>query len=247
MNDDRQGINAFSRTNQEAQANPELLLFTRRMYDSVLDLLFPPRCVVCDRVDHVLCPRCAARLDEDFAIQTVRASAPLNTVIATGWHTGAIRHAIKAMKYASDLSTARRLADYFAARLTRAYASTPWHIDQVVPVPLHTNRQRQRGYNQAFLVASAFARQNNLYFNPNLLIRQLDTPPQVGKSRAERQHNMLNAFLAQPSLGVGNHVLLIDDVCTTGATLAACAAALKGGGVGMVYGMTITAARRTSV
>ena len=97
-------------------------------------------------------------------------------------------------------------------------------IDLIIPVPLHPKRERQRGYNQSTQFAIGLSETLNIPYRENVLKRQLYTPTQTGKNRVERLENVLPAFqLKQKEVIAGKHVLLVDDVLTTGATLEACA------------------------
>jgi ComF family protein len=111
----------------------------------------------------------------------------------------------------------------------------------VAAVPLHTQRLRERGYNQSKELATTVAALLEKPDYSQYVHRDHYTRPQVGLSRAERHRNVAKAFSATPPVN-GKHILLIDDVFTTGATLRACAQALVTNGAGAVYGITVTAA-----
>jgi len=98
--------------------------------------------------------------------------------------------------------------------------------DVLVPVPLHTARLRERGYNQAALLAREMSRRVGLAVDEQTLVRQRATAPQVELDAAQRRENVRDAFHCSGNGLAGKRVLLIDDVCTTGATLEACAIAL---------------------
>ena len=98
--------------------------------------------------------------------------------------------------------------------------------DVLIPVPLHAARQRERGYNQAGLLAREMARRVGLAVDEQTLVRQRATSPQVGLDAVQRGQNVRDAFHCAKSGLAGKQVLLVDDVCTTGATLEACAIAL---------------------
>jgi predicted amidophosphoribosyltransferase len=108
-----------------------------------------------------------------------------------------------------------------------------------VPVPLHRARLRRRGYNQAELLAYVLGQDLGLPVNPGWLERDLPGHPQARTaSREERWYNATGAFRAKEAIPT-TRVLLVDDVCTTGATLSSCAVALKEAGTAQVWGLTL--------
>ena len=113
----------------------------------------------------------------------------------------------------------------------------------IIPVPLHTTRLRERGYNPPQLIGERMAQTNLKTFYPRGANRVRSTASQVGLSRSERQQNLQDAFHADPRLISGQRILLIDDVQTTGATLQEAAHALFNVGAVAVYALTVTAAR----
>jgi predicted amidophosphoribosyltransferase len=122
-----------------------------------------------------------------------------------------------------------------AERLVVEGLSASW----AVAVPLHSTRLRQRGFNQSELLVRELRRRLSLSSPPGELVRTRATPPQVGHDRRWRLENVRDAFEWRgPSLDAGS-ILLIDDVATTGATLEACAAALRAGGSGPVMGVSV--------
>lgn len=97
-------------------------------------------------------------------------------------------------------------------------------IDLIVPVPLHPKKQRKRGYNQAEILAAGMAEEMKVELNPEFLIRAKMNSTQTNKSAAERWDNVDGIFqLEEPKASYGKHVLIVDDVITTGSTLESCA------------------------
>ncbi|QLQ07750.1 MAG: ComF family protein [Anaerolineae bacterium] len=133
-----------------------------------------------------------------------------------------------------------------AGLLTTAWNSLTGPVDAMVPVPLHSSRERERGYNQSLLLARQVQRWANVPVASNLVVRTRRTVPQVSLHAQERQRNVAQAFGLANQAGsagvVGRHFVLIDDVCTTGATLAACAAVLQTAGAAAVWAVTIARA-----
>jgi ComF family protein len=115
-------------------------------------------------------------------------------------------------------------------------------VDLVVGVPLHPQRQKKRGYNQSDLLARHFSEKLCLSEDKRALQRVRNTPPQVGLNANDRQLNMSDAFWADKARVTGGHILLIDDVCTTGSTLKAAAEALVAAGATQVSGYCLARA-----
>jgi competence protein ComFC len=224
----------------EARAYTGLLRSERLSHwlDTALDLVFPPRCVGCGRVDTPLCARCDAEIASSPLQLHLHHEQILNDCAASGAHDGKLREAVQALKY----NNARGLALPLARQLMRCQNELNWRFDTVTPVPIGTERLKERGYNQAELIARAFARQSGADFQAHLLRRQRETRSQVGLDAKERQANVEGAFIADNHKVSGKAILIIDDVYTTGATLGACAAAVRDAGATAVYALTVTVA-----
>jgi ComF family protein len=134
-------------------------------------------------------------------------------------------------------NNARAYAGRMAELLAEFMAANDWEADVVVPVPLHSRRERARGYNHSELLARDLGRHTGIAVVTSALTRTKDTSPQVSLPRAEqRRRNVQGAFECRLDMG-GRNVLLVDDVVTTGATMSACAKALKRAGAGSVWGL----------
>jgi competence protein ComFC len=135
-----------------------------------------------------------------------------------------------------------RLGDWFAARLAELVAREPeqFGADVVVPVPPHPDRQRERGHNQAELIARPLARRLHLKLGVYLLVRTKPRPARLVLSRKEHWDSVRGAYATGKRLRVDKlRVLLVDDVMTTGATLDSCARALKSAGASSHLGLTV--------
>jgi ComF family protein len=155
-------------------------------------------------------------------------------------YQGPLQSAIRALKYNGNT----RLAHPLGHILASAYLAYHLQADYIIPVPLHSERHKQRGYNHAQLLAEVMAAQINKPLSTNIVIRQRDTPAQVGLGNNERRQNMANAFILTPPYNIANslanhHILLIDDVYTTGSTLSACADPLFASGAASVWGLVL--------
>jgi ComF family protein len=173
-----------------------------------------------------LCRLC--RLDS-FSFARARSYAVYND---------ALHSAILLLKY----EEVTRLGDWFAARLAELVSrqSDEFRADVVVPVPLHADRFRERGYNQAELIARPLARQLGLEKGSYLLMRTKPRPARLVLSRKEHWDSVRGAYATREGVRVDNlRILLVDDVLTTGATLDACSRALKKAGAASVLGLTV--------
>jgi len=159
---------------------------------------------------------------------------------------GAARQAIHQLKYRGRHSLVVALVEL----MVDYWRATPLPVDLLVPVPLHAARQRERGYNQAELLARAFGDRIGLPVANTGLRRTRSTRPQMSLNASDRRGNVQDAFTYQPSTAghdnmvKGRRVLVIDDVSTTGATLEACSLALKAGGASSVWGFTLARAHK---
>jgi ComF family protein len=144
------------------------------------------------------------------------------------------RELVHELKYRGRRHLAAVMADLAAPLL-------PAECNAVVCVPLHAERERLRGFNQSHLLAVELARRAERPYLPNALARNRDTPSQTGLSPDDRVANVRGAFVGTDALA-GQRLALVDDVCTTGATLYACARALRRAGAGDVVAVVFTRA-----
>ncbi len=227
------------------------------LFDTLADLLFPPRCTYCRRLGSTFCRTCQATAnfigdsicvhcgtpttERCVCVNCQRSfhASPLRGMRGAVFYRGPVTFAIHGLKYRGITRLARPLSAYLIAYL----ASHPIAFDCLVPVPLHPERQAGRGYNQSELLAIQVGKVRKLPVRTDLITRVRHTLPQVHLNRRQRQENVRDAFapIQNGSLH-GETVLLIDDVCTTGATLLACASALRAAGAGVVWALTIARA-----
>jgi ComF family protein len=164
---------------------------------------------------------------------------PLQQVRAAVLYTEPITPIIHKMKYNGMFALAQPLAHLMVAAWPRW--QTP--VDWVVPIPLHPEREKKRGYNQSALLARHFCQAVGLSPAPTLLRRVRHTQPQVELNGVERRTNVAGAFLANDNANLsGATILLVDDVYTTGATLSAAAHALLAAGAAAVSGYCLARA-----
>ncbi len=149
-----------------------------------------------------------------------------------------IRAAVRGLKYQNAFALAEPLANL----MDEAWPLWQFPVDLVAPVPLHPERARKRGYNQAELLARHLVQLLGLEMRPDAVKRTRDTPPQTDLSGEARIQNVQGAFQADSTVVSGMHILLIDDVQTTGATLGASATALLAAGALSVSGFCLSQA-----
>ncbi|HXE75246.1 MAG TPA: ComF family protein [Candidatus Xenobia bacterium] len=153
-----------------------------------------------------------------------------------GTYDAELRQLIVLLKYNRLRPLAKLLGGWLAAVVQQNPDLA--EVDALVPVPLYPKRQRARGYNQAELLARELAKWTRLPVEPGALQRIKDTPSQTGLTPAQRVENVRGAFAARSKLDL-RRILLLDDVCTTGATLNACARVLKHAGAEEVKAVTV--------
>lgn len=226
----------------------------RGLADSFLNFVFPPVCGACKKAGSLFCESCYAQLQWVHAPICDRCGRPvpkatnccsvcrerplpLKNIRAAVLFAHPVSKLIHNLKYNGAFGLAKPIAQL----MIDAWAKWKLSVDVVLSVPLHAQRERKRGYNQSDLLAKAFSEGVGLPYHPDLLRRTRFTTPQVGLSAVERLENVQNAFEAGSQVQ-NKHVLLIDDVCTTGATMAAAAEALQAVGALTVSGYCVARA-----
>ncbi len=218
--------------------------------------LWPPRCAACDALGETPfcsgcaetlvptpagCPLCGAPADEASlpllrprrCLHCRERAPPFSAALAPYLHGGALSEGIHRLKYEGREELARPLAVLFEA-------CAPPSAEVLVPLPLHPSRLRERGFDQASLLAQEAGRRFKLPVE-RLLIRLRPTRPQVGLDRPARERNVQHAFASRGRV-LGRRICLIDDVMTTGATAAAATEALLRAGAARVEVRTLARA-----
>jgi len=224
------------------------------MLNAVLEVLFQPQCAACGTPARTLCEPCRASLEVlgpacprcavptgEYAVVCRRCAIeplPLETIVAAWRFGGALEIAIKRLKFSMRTHVARDLAPLWAP-LVAAAAGEDDAI--VVPVAHHWRRRFARGFDQTALLAEYACAAAGLAPPVDALRRVRHAPPQSTLSAAERRDNLRDAFALRVPITAPT-VVLVDDVVTTGATLAAAARALLDGGAARVIGVAVARA-----
>lgn len=236
----------------------------KRAGHTILELIYPPFCVLCDQVlahgtEAVLCEDCQKTYPVLRDNLCLICGKPLvdhkkercldcrkrvhfyEEGKALWVYDDRVKEAIKAYKYRNR----REIGPLFAKELARVYnESIQWPIDMVLPVPLHPKKLKARGFNQTRLMAGEFVKRTSLVLGAEeALKRVVATGPQEGLSDKDRMANVLFAFEADPRYVANKNILLIDDVYTTGATVDGCAKALTDSGANEIYIMSVAIGR----
>jgi ComF family protein len=195
----------------------------------------PPLCAVCDRAlapsETWLCRSCHAGLAAEAGQRDREidlGGGEKVRVLFSLPYSRAVSRVVKDMKYRDRPGLAEVLSPFLALALSSSRFVRPL----LVPVPLHAAKRRERGYNQSQLLSAGVSRLTGIPAQAGALLRVKNTPAQAGLDGERRLHNLRRAFEASPGAPLaGRHTILVDDVVTTGATLAACAVALRAAGV----------------
>lgn len=225
------------------------------------DLLFPPRCACCDellseeetaygfcatcqqqvvRVEDTHCKRCGRPIRnsiEEYCEDCKKNRHLFYQNKGLYLYQGEMKSAMYRFKYGNR----REYAHTYAVEAVRCYGRwmREMEISAIVPVPLYEKKRRVRGYNQAEVLAEELGRLCALPVYRNLVVRIRNTKPQKELNRVERKNNLKNAFKIQ-QIGVKlNHILVVDDIYTTGSTLDGVTKVLLEGGAKRVCGLSV--------
>lgn len=228
----------------------------------LIELLFPRRCPVCDKpvdkmgryvcakclpkikyVQEPFCMKCGKGLRDDTLeyCEDCKNSSHMYTKGRALYEYDTIKEAIYRLKYEGR----REYADFFGKDLAKKLGKEmqSWRVDAIIPVPLHKDREKQRGYNQAKLLAKALGRELDIPVKADFIIRKRATLPQKQLNGKERQNNLKNAFKIGQNDVKLKTVIVVDDIYTTGATMDEVARCLKLAGVGEIYCVSLAVGR----
>lgn len=232
---------------------------------SILDLIYPVQipCIFCrgqvsevndvNLCQHCLsmmpfvgdnsCSTCGRPISPESLESNCAECLSRTTYFDMGWpvfeFVGLVQSALHRLKYEGDIEIAPAIGRLMARKLKQK----KWDIDIIVPVPLHSERLEERGYNQSLLLAGEIGRECGIDVKDNILLRTRCTESQVNLSRSERRLNVRNAFsVSDTNLAGGKSFLIVDDIITTGATINECSRVLKDSGALKIYYLTAACA-----
>ena len=228
----------------------------RRIAGDFIQLLFPDRCPACIKMAiepfSPLCSLCARNLEQATSedvrkslIKIPQACDAFESVFALWFFdkAGTVQHIHQGLKYNN-----RPYHGIWLGRLLGSTCIMPLSpIDRptlIIPIPLHRRRYLERGYNQSQLLAQGISDQTKIPLDSTILQRTRNTITQTGLDQKQRLENVRHAFSVQAQVSLkGKHILLVDDVLTTGATLYAASLALKTSGASLISIATMALAR----
>lgn len=231
----------------------------KKWFCGCADLLYPRCCPVCDQIvlpkGELICPGCVKQLSpvknpackrcgkeiisaqEEYCPDCVWHTRTFDSGMALLNYNKAARHSMAQIKYKNK----REYLDFYAQAIWRRFEKQIRYIgaDALVPVPVHSSRRRQRGFNQALELANRLEKLSKIPSRPEWLVRTKKTNPQKNLTPSERFANLRQAFEAGSVPGSVRCVILVDDIYTTGSTAEACARVLKQAGVETVHVLSI--------
>jgi ComF family protein len=223
-----------------------------KIYNNILDIVFPKFCVGCGKEGVWICPKCQDKIilikkptcpkcmrltkNGQFCDRCRSKSSLTGVVVAAYYGDGPLKELIHGFKYDGLFDIKEVLGKYLTLTLTEKFKKQA----VLIPVPLHKKRLAERGYNQSHLLATEVAKSINYQVLDKKLIRKKYTNPQVTFSGANRKKNIRDAFywIGEDEID-SKTIILVDDVYTTGATLEECAKVLRNAGAREIWGLVL--------
>ena len=228
----------------------------------LIELLFPRRCPICDKpVDKIgcyICKKCENALQYVEVPYCMKCGKGLKDEtkeycmdcqnMEHFFHSGRALYEYEPIKeslYRFKYEGRKEYAEFYGKEMAKQFGEQlkEWKVDAIVPVPMHIEKVKKRGYNQAFLIAKVLGKELNIPVRDEIVTRVRATSPQKQLNGKERQNNLKNAFKIGKNDVKLNTVVVVDDIYTTGATMDAVTECLKRAGVGKVYCISLTVGR----
>lgn len=212
------------------------------LWQPLLDFLFPPHCPLCHAYVETRGSWCPACLKRAGGVHRLVLPAPLKGIVRSAWALGVYRGGLRSLVHDLKYRRRRSALPYIDTYLCHVQQDIhlPLDLEAAVPVPLHAARERERGFNQVEAIFDRFLTARNLP-SERLLRRQSATRPLYALQPHERRRVLQHAFVPEPGAAIaGRHLLLLDDILTTGTTMAACARVLHEAGAASVDVLVFT-------
>jgi len=209
-----------------------------KIFEKLLNIIYIQPCYFCKSVkdDSIICKKCYGKIH--FLPPSVLTEISECDVYACAIYDGIIKKMVRDLKYRNK----KKLAKLQAKIMYEYFKSLDIAKDYlIIPVPIHKNRMKERGYNQMDIVGTEFAKLANLNMNKNLLVRIKDTEKQYNLHRNQRIENLKNAFECDENCSIDKKtsILIIDDITSTGATLLEVINTLKKNGYNDITALTL--------
>jgi ComF family protein len=212
------------------------MCYQLNMFKDFLFLLFPDLCAACklplNNKEKIICIACEYNMPKtNYHLNTNnelsklfygRANVSFSSAVYLFHKEGSVQHLIHNLKYNKQQHIGKYLGEEYGKELKKTESLTD--VDLIVPVPLHSKKLKQRGFNQSECFAEGIAQSMNIKMDKDFIVRKKNTLSQTNKSRFERWENVNDAFDINYKKTINQkHILLVDDVITTGSTIEACA------------------------
>lgn len=229
----------------------------------MFSILFPARCALCDgilnrsernagchdiclmsvrKIEGDRCFKCGKHLPSEnmeYCEDCMKMPKTFERNLSLFEYGGDVKDALIRFKY----NGRREYKKFFGNAIMSEYKDYISGVDALVPIPVHKSRLKERGYNQAKLLADEISRYSGIAVYDNILLRTSKTTAQKGLNNVERLSNLKNAFQVNQNIVQLKKIMLVDDIYTTGATIEACTRVLKDAGYDKIYSVTVASGR----
>lgn len=234
----------------------------RKILEGLIDCVYPPRCPICNKiiplggsnictvcskkvtyVEEPYCLKCGKPVDDEreLCCDCSQKEHNYDEGRSTFIYDEYMSRSVYRFKYNSKKEYAKFYGEEIFKRLNKKIIS--WNAEAIIPVPIHKMRMKQRGFNQANLLAKELSKYTKIPVKNNIVYRKNQTKVQKNLSAKERENNIKKAFIVKKNSVELNSVIIIDDIYTTGSTVDAISACLKAAGVKKVYVVTLCIGR----
>ncbi|HOQ02143.1 MAG TPA: ComF family protein [Acetivibrio clariflavus] len=220
------------------------------MLERILDLVFPPKCIFCNKILNYgtgicICESCSLNIPyfSEKNLNLIKSNSYFDDIICVCEYSGIIKEALIKYKFFNKPSFGRTFARLIYNRIKEK--TNLGEIDLIVSVPLHRKKEQLRGYNQSYLIAKQLGKLLGTKVSKNILIRTKNTDSQSLLNRVERLRNVKDAFSVTDTNAIKDKsILIVDDIFTTGSTLNECCRILKDAGARRITAIVVATGRK---